>query len=57
MEELCIELNQYLVGKTTRYRRIMEKWLSLYEQEHAGVHFEVWNISNRAWEIYVKKKF
>ena len=56
MEELCIELNQYLGGKTTRYRRIMEKWLSLYEQEHAGVHFEVWNISNRAWEIYVKKK-
>ena len=25
IEELCIELSKYLGGKTTRYRRLMEK--------------------------------
>ena len=55
IEELCIELSKYLGGKTTRYRRLMEKWLYLYEQKHPLVHFKVWNISTKAWKIHQKR--
>lgn len=55
IEELCIELGKYLSDKTTRYRKMMEKWLYLYEQEHPYVHFKVWNTSTKAWELYQKR--
>ncbi len=55
IEELCVELSKYLGGRTTRYRRLMEKWLFLYEQEHPNVHFKVWNMNTKVWEIYVKR--
>ena len=52
IEELCIELSKYLGGKTTIYRRMMEKWLYLYEQEHPNVHFKVWNMEIKGWKIH-----
>lgn len=52
IEELCIELNKYLGGKKTRYRRLMEKWLYLYEQEHQNVHFKVWNMETKGCKIH-----
>ena len=52
IEELCIELSKYLSRKTTRYRRLMEKWLYLYEQEHPNVHFKVWNMETKGWKIH-----
>ena len=55
IEELCVELSKYLGGRTTRYRRLMEKWLFLYEQEHPNVHIKVWNMNTKAWEIYQKR--
>lgn len=55
IEELCVELSKYLGGRTTRYRRLMEQWLYRYEQEHPLVHFKVWNMNTKVWEIYKKR--
>ncbi len=55
IEELCIELSKFLGGKTTSYRRMMEKWLYMYEQEHPYVHFKMWNTSMKVWKLYQKR--
>lgn len=49
------KLSKYLGGKTTRYRRLMEKWLYLYEQEQPYVHFKVWNTNTKICKICKKR--
>lgn len=51
IEELCIELEKYLGSKAVWNRRLMEKELYLYEQEHKDVHFEMYNMQTRRWKI------
>ncbi len=41
--EFCVELSEYIGGKTTCYRRVLEKWLRDYECNHSdeGIKFVV----------------
>ncbi len=41
--ELCVELSEYIGGRTTCYRRVLEKWLREYERNHSdeGIKFAV----------------
>lgn len=51
VQELCVELEQYLGGGIISNRRVMEKQLARYEQQHQDIHFEMYNMQSKRWKI------